>query len=211
MDLKIDIETIPAGDPDDIEVKAPANYKKPEAIEKYIEEHRDEEYRKGALKGISGEIVSIAWQRQSDPIKCLTRNANQAESWLLEYFFDSITDGGKLQYPRFKWIGHNLLDFDLRFLKQRCWVNNVNPPVQIPADAKHGEWAFDTMKQWGGWRGYVSQDALYRALGGQPWEDDSFDGSQVYDAWLAGEYDKIRDYNIRDVEKLAFNYERLRQ
>lgn len=209
MNLKIDIETIPSGDPDDIEVKAPTNYKKPEAIQKYVDEHRDEEYRKGALKGISGEICSIAWQLQSDPIKAVTRDSTLSEADLLQRFFDSITKDQ--EYPRLKWIGHNLLDFDLRFLKQRCWVNRVSPPVMIPADAKHGDWAFDTMKEWAGWKGYVSQDALYKALGGQPYEDDDIDGSMVYDLWLAGEYDKIRAYNIMDVQKLSFNYDRLTQ
>jgi hypothetical protein len=211
VDLKFDIETIPGGNPDEIEVKVPANYKNPDVIEKYIAENRDTEFRKRALNGLTGEIISIAWQRQSDPIQSITRNTEWTERWLLEEFFGAITNFGDLKYPRLKWIGHNSLEFDLRYLKQRCWVNRVNPGVMIPADAKHGDWAFDVMKEWAGWKGYVSQDALYRALGGQPYEDDSVDGSMVYDLWLAGEYDKIRDYNIRDVKKLAFNYERLTQ
>jgi len=211
MDLKIDLETAPYGNIEDVEVKVPGNYSKPETIAKYIEENRESEYRKGALHGISGQIVSIAWQRQAKPIRAITRDHSLSETELLEQFFAEITDYGKIQYPRFKWIGHNLLNFDLRFLKQRCWITGVRPPVHIPADARHGEWAFDTMLEWAGFRGYVSQDALYRALGGQPYEDDGMDGSMVYDAWLAGEYDKIKAYNIRDIEKLAHNYARLTQ
>ena len=207
MDLKFDIETIPGGSPEDVTVKVPANYKKQESIDKYIEENRDAEFRKRALNGLTGEIVSIAWQRQSDPIQAITRHSDMSERDLLKGFFESIT--ADLEYPRFRWIGHNSIEFDLRFLKQRRWVNSVKPPILIPADAKHGDWAFDVMKQWAGWRGYVSQDDLYKALGGQPFDLD-IDGSDVYDLWLAEDYDTIREYNIIDVKKLSFNYEALR-
>jgi hypothetical protein len=207
MDLKFDIETIPDGNPEDVIVKVPGNYKKQESIDAYIEANRDEEFRKGALHGISGQIVSIAWQVDENEIDSITRTPIYSEATLLQTFFNDLTLGSA--HPRYKWIGHNCLDFDLRFLKQRCWINNVKPALMIPADAKHGDWAFDVMKEWAGWKGYVSQDALYKALGGQPYEDDDIDGSMVYDLWLAGEYDKIRDYNIRDVEKLSYNYRRL--
>ena len=214
MDLKFDIETIPAGDPEDVVVKVPANYKKQETIDKYILEHRDEEFRKGALHGISGQIISIAWQVDSESIECLTRTdvmSVTGEADMLQDFFNQLCGGRSLKdTARIKWIGHNSIDFDLRYLKQRCWVQDVMPPVIIPADAKHGHWAFDVMKEWAGWKGYVKQDELYKALGGQPYADDDIDGSMVYDLWLAGEYDKIRDYNIRDVEKLSYNYERLK-
>ena len=35
------------------------------------------------------------------------------------------------------------------------------------------------------------------------------DGSQVYDAWLAGEYDRIATYNLQDVKATAEVWHRL--
>ena len=55
------------------------------------------------------------------------------------------------RYPRLTWIGHNVIGFDLLFLKQRCWINNIRPPFIIPADAKHGgDSVFDTMVEFAG-------------------------------------------------------------
>jgi len=216
MKIAFDIETIPEGNPEDIEVRAPANYKKPEAIEKYIEEHRDEEFRKGALKGISGQIVSIAWNYLDGPgdgplIMSEARSKGESEADLLYAFYQSIrvykeSDASSTNL----WIGHNILDFDLRFLYQRSLVCGVMPTVMLPVDARHGQGVFDTMKAWGGWKGYVKQDELYKALGGPELEDDDIDGSMVYDLWLADEIDTIRDYNERDVMKVIRNYRRLK-
>ena len=216
MDLKLDIETIPTGNPDEIEVKPPANYKDPVKIENYIEAHRDEQFRKGALSGLTGQIISIAWQVDDEPIDAVTGNPGIHEKLLLESFFGVIAETAKRIdpfhhiYTRIKWITHHA-EFDLRFLKQRCWVNDVTPTFQIPADSKHGEWQFDVMKEWAGYRGTVSQDNLYRVLGGPELENDDINGSMVYDLWLVGEYHKIKAYNKRDVEKLSYNYRRLTQ
>ena len=215
MDLKLDIETIPTGNPEDIVVKPPANYRKPDAIDKYIAEHRDEQFRKGALSGLTGQIISIAWQVDDEPIDAITGNPGIHEKLLLESFFAMVREAAKdedgqrlIRHAGIRWITHHA-EFDLRFLKQRCWVNDVQPGVVIPADIKHGEWQFDVMKEWAGWKGTVSQDNLYKVLGGEPLENDDVDGSMVYDLWLAGEYHKIRAYNRRDVEKLSYNYARL--
>ena len=204
--LFLDIETIPAGNPESIEVKAPSNYKDEKKIAAYIESHRNEEFRKRALKGITGEIVSIAWAIGDGEIESVTRGLEAcSEDDLLRWFFNDLERQDPTHY---RWIGHNSIDFDLRYLKQRCWINNIKPAVMIPADAKHGDFSFDVMREFAGWKGFVSQDALYEALGGPPIDND-IDGSMVYDLWLAGEYEKIAEYNRVDVQKLRYNYRRL--
>ena len=62
------------------------------------------------------------------------------------------------------------------------------------------------MQEWAGWRGYVKQDTLSAALGGPPFENDTMDGSQVWDLWKDGKFDELSEYNKRDVEKLRFIY-----
>ena len=213
MNLFIDLETIPSQAEGALEdasalVKVPANYKKPEAIEKYRQTHAEEAYRKTALQGIAGEICSIAWAFDSKDICVCTRDETTSEGDLLQcFFYDLRFDDGRGEFQRITWIGHNLINFDLRFLKQRSLVNRIRCPVHIPADARHGSNnVFDTMKEWAGWRGYVKQDTLYAALGGPPFENDTMDGSQVWDLWKDGKFDELSEYNKRDVEKLRFIY-----
>jgi hypothetical protein len=54
------------------------------------------------------------------------------------------------------------------------------------------------MTQWAGYGGKVSLDALCRALSVPTPKDGGIDGSQVYDAWLNEEYERIALYNLRD-------------
>ncbi|KKK84115.1 hypothetical protein LCGC14_2786580, partial [marine sediment metagenome] len=131
---------------------------------------------------------------------------------LLQIFFDKVYDQhkpGEGTHQSLTWIGHNVIDFDLRFLYQRAAVGGIKPPFLIPTEARHGSMVYDTMKAWAGWKGYVKQDDLYAALGGEPHENDDMDGSQVWDYIKAGRYDEVLAYNKRDVEKLRFNYKRL--
>ncbi len=82
------------------------------------------------------------------------------------------------------------------------------PKFTIPADAKHGgDWVFDTMKAWAGWKGYVSMDALAKALGLEGKGDMS--GADVWPAYQKGEYEKIQAYNESDVETVREIYKRL--
>jgi hypothetical protein len=212
MRLFIDIETIPdqrKGALDRVQVKVPANYKKQETIDKYIEEHREETWKKTALDGTYGEICSIAWAIDDYPVDSYTRTNRFSESEALEGFFAALREyrrEGEGVYQQIEWTGHNV-EFDLRLLKQRAIVCQVKPPF-IPADARHGQGnVFCTMREWCGWKGGISLDNLCYALGIEGKGD--IDGSMVPDLWAAGEYDKIREYNVRDVEIVRDIYRRL--
>ena len=135
---------------------------------------------------------------------------DMTEAELLTLFFDAVGDivmGENGRYERLTWIGHNVIEFDLRFLKQRAMVNNVRPTVVIPADARHGNNVFDTMKEWAGWKGYVSLDKLAKAFGFEGKEGMS--GTDVWPAFQAGEYEKIAEYNKSDVELTRKVYRRM--
>lgn len=215
MNLFFDIETIPDQRKDALQravelVKAPANYKKPEAIEKYRREHAAEAHAKTALKGIYGELCSIAWAFDDDPVLVVTRTKELSEKDLLEAFFASVKghdDSSRGSHSSRTWIGHNVIEFDLRFLKQRALIKNVRPPFSIPADARHGQYVFDTMKEWAGWKGYVKLDDLCKAFGLKGKGD--IDGSMVGDLWAKGQYDIIMEYNKDDVEKTREVYRRM--
>ena len=218
LNLFFDIETIPCQCEGALQnhldnIAAPARYKKQESIDKWIKDEGPaaavEAWKKTALEGISGQIVSIAWAFDKFPVM---GSINLDERIVLTDFFDAVSDNihpGEGKYQRLTWIGHNIIEFDLRFLYQRAAINDMLPNFQIPTDARHGSTVFDTMKAWAGWKGYVKQDALYAALGGEPFENDDMDGSQVWDYVQAGRYGEVLAYNKRDVSKIRYIYERL--
>ncbi len=219
--LPFDIETIPDQREGALQkyvdnIAAPAKYKKPESIQKWIDEEGPaaavEEWKKTALQGIAGQIVSIAWAFDDGPVQAIL-DTDLNERIVLQTFFDAVYDhhkSGEGKHQSITWIGHNLIDFDLRFLYQRAAINGIKPAFLIPTEARHGSASvYDTMKAWAGWKGYVKQDDLYAVLGGEPFENDDMDGSQVWDYIQAGRYKEVLEYNRRDVEKLRFNYKRL--
>lgn len=239
--LYIDLETIPDQDPGAFEkyldaVQPPGNIKKQESIDKWLLENAErvalENFHKTALNGLHGEICSIAWALNDGEIKNAIRYAYAgtidtedksiaiSENELLEIFWNDLyTDlrelgGDQGNWPKVEWIGHNVLEFDLRFLKQRSIVNGVEPHRNIPADARHGTGqVFDTMKEWSGFRGYVKQDDLCDALGivAPDWATHvaATDGSRVWELWRNGDYDLLSLYNKLDVWKVREIYKRM--
>lgn len=213
--LYFDIETIPDQRMGAFEryldkVSPPANYKKQESIDSWMAENAEaaaaEQYVKTSLNGLFGEICSISFAVNDGDIKTITRgiNADSEKHLLMQFFIDlkrhvKASDAG---FPRFEWIGHNIIDFDLRFLKQRFWVNRIEPMFLIPADARHDNGhVFDTMKAWCGVYGsnrYVKQDELCEAFG-LPMKE-SMTGADVWPAYQAGEFERIAEYNAYDVE-----------
>lgn len=215
--LYCDLETIPDQEPGALDraaalVKVPANYKNAETIENFRAERAQEAYEKTSLNGLHGEICSIAWAIGDGHIEGQVRRPGESEKDLIQAFFEAIhfdvTRDGEGGFPRITWIGHNVIDFDLRFLKQRCIVNNIQPPFKIPADARHGSNdAFDTMKAWAGWKGFVSQDALCKALG-LPLKA-GMTGADVWPAYQAKKYEEILGYNRDDVHTVRELYRRM--
>ncbi len=217
--LFTDIETIPEQREGALQeyidnVTAPARYKKQESIDKWIKDEGPaaavDAWKKTALEGISGQIVSIAWAFDDFPV---TGSIDLNEKVVLQTFFDAVYDrarSGEGKFQNITWIGHNIIDFDLRFLFQRSAILGIKPSFPLPTDARHGSQSvYDTMKAWAGFRGYVKQDVLYAALGGEPFENDDMDGSQVWDYVQAGRYEEVLEYNKRDVTKVRHIYERL--
>jgi predicted PolB exonuclease-like 3'-5' exonuclease len=215
MRLFIDIETIPTQREDiktDIRfnISAPANYTKPETIAKWIEENAetefDRQYRKTALDGLLGEIVSIAWAIEDNDPQVLFRVAGESETDLLRAFFEDLqllTDKNSQRINITQWIGHYITGFDLRFIWQRCVVNQVKPTVKIPYNAKPwDDCVFDTKVEWSGtgqYSGKSSLDALCKAFDLEGKGD--IDGSKVWDYYQAGRIEEIAEYNKNDVIK----------
>jgi len=220
----LDIETLPTNNKSAISaiydrIKVPSNYSRQESIDKWMLENRENEFqklfRKTALDGLYGRILSIAWAMDDGNVNCLESGQEGGEKELLEHFFLRLDDN-RDKYGNFtriaKWVGHRVIDFDLRFIWQRCVINGVKPLVEIPINAR--PWddnIFDTKLAWSGnssqYQGKSSLDAL--CLGMDMDGKGDIDGSKVYDYWLDGRIDEIVEYNKQDVEKTRALYKKM--
>ena len=230
MNIYFDIETIPAQDPvaiqvikADIEkqkllVKAPSNYKDEEKIAAYIaaevekiDTEFDATYRKTSFDGGLGEICCIGYAIDDFAPQSIY---GDTEFEMLREFYTILQENynpSSQQRPIF--IGHNIVNFDLRFLFQRSVMNNIKPPMMIPFNAKPwDESIFDTMTAWAGHGNRVSLDKLCKIFnipqkGSEIGEE--MDGSKVWDFYQAGRIEEIAQYCEGDVERTRQAYKRM--
>lgn len=227
MRLYFDVETIPSQAPDARDlvratIKPPATYKKAETIAKWWEEDApaaiEEAYRKQALDATSGELISIAWCSDTSQVQTVIRGAGDPEAELLQQFLsgvsqqlrdDGITSATGSDYPDTPFfIAHNAA-FDLGFIWRRSLVLGVPAPFKIPGPlAREGKDYGCTMAAWAGFRERISLDRLCKALKIESPKGD-LDGSKVFDAWLAGDLERIAAYNAADAAAVRSIWHRL--
>lgn len=218
MRIFLDIETVPSQRPDAREqarigIKPPATFKKAESIANWwlteADAAADEIYKKQSLDGGNfGEIVSIAACTEDgrEFVMCrpkgvfehslLTEFGAQIERWIDEDAA-AVADGFNYAADPF-FIAHNAI-FDLGFLWRRCVVTGVKLPFKTPSPSARCGKDYDcTMQAWSGFGGRISLAVLCRALGVESPKDGGIDGSKIFDAWTAGEYEKIASYNLKD-------------
>jgi predicted PolB exonuclease-like 3'-5' exonuclease len=96
-------------------------------------------------------------------------------------------------------VGHNILDFDLRFIYQRSVIHQIKPSRDLPFARFRNAPIFDTMQEWSKWgREHASLDLLSKTFG-IPSPKESLDGSKVYPFYRAGRLAEIVDYCKCDV------------
>lgn len=220
MQITLDIETCPAQDPAVLAnflatIEAPGQYKKADSIAEWLRENgqaaAEEKWRKTSFDGALGHICVIGVAFDDAPAQSLYSHEWHAdEASVLRNFF-ALVDSECAKYPNVRpvFIGHNLIEFDLRFIFQRAVVLGVRPSVQIPFSAR--PWGdssvYDTMTAWAGARNTVSLDKLGSVLTGSGKGD--MDGSMVWDAVKVGRIADVAKYCIDDVEKTRQIYRRM--
>jgi hypothetical protein len=209
IDIYLDIETIPNQSPEyrakvRAGIKPPANYSKPETIAKWMDENAeaatDEAIAKTSFDPARGHIVCIGWAVDDCPSHSIVLENLKDEGEMLASFFRCIDAQLPANPGIVRFIGHYISGFDLRFIINRAIVLGVPVPPIIPREIK--PWSqdiFDTMVAWAGPKGTISQANLAEALGIDGNKSD-FDGSQVAEAWLRGEHERIAEYCRGDVE-----------
>ena len=188
--LYLDIETVPQEPTCD-------------AIAPRKDEESDGDYNKRlSCSAISGKIVCLGYYHESK-VDHQTDVLEGDEYELLYQFWHSLVPETTL------FVGHNILDFDLRFILQRSIILSVKPTRNISFARFRQNPVFDTMHEWSKWgRDYVKLDYLARALG-VPTSKDSMDGSLVYPAYLEGRISDIETYCKKDVETTRAVYRRM--
>ena len=227
MNIYLDIETIPGQSPAlkaeiAVDIRPPGSMKKAETIARWEAEEKplaiEAAWRKTSFHGDRGEVVCIAWAVDDNPVAVISRKMEgreHEERDLLYEFFDAIEREIANSHGRIPtWVGHNVRDFDLRFLFHRAVVLGARPPFRLPHDAKPGgEHVYDTMTAWAGYRDRISLDRLCKALAiptkGTELGGEAIDGSKVWDFVKAGRIGDVAEYCRADVERVRRVHKRL--
>jgi 3'-5' exonuclease len=170
----------------------------------------------------SGLLESQMQLDEADLIKRLSLSAMTAKICCLGYAVEPPLDstvevlhGDEQEILKGFWklaadcnlfVGHNILDFDLRFIYQRSVIHQIKPSREIPFARFRNAPIYDTMQEWSKWgREHASLDALSKALG-VPSPKESLDGSKVYPCYRAGKLTEICEYCKRDVDSVRQVY-----
>ena len=192
MKLFFDIETLPAPE------------EKRDLIKSFWDESRrrnshsretagindfDTFFRNTSFQGEFGRIFCIGYALDSQEAECLVGD----EKEILTKFWEIAKDTTLF-------IGHNIMEFDFRFIFKRSIINGIRPSREISFARYCSEPIFDTMKEWEKWGAQgASLHKLSLALDISSPKEAGIDGSKVYDYFLAGKGDEIAEYCKRDV------------
>lgn len=222
--LFFDIETIPAGE----ESMEALKYLHERKVEKKMKEKNlsredaiadcgdfDKFINATGFDGSYGRVLCIAYAVNQEPIRCICNPDNEKKT--LQDFWHVA---GQCDL----FVGHNIMDFDLRFLLQRSMVLGVKPswnrfqelgkkPWEMGKYLSFARYAnlpiFDTMQEWSNWGSQkLGLEHVALALG-IPTPKEGIDGSEVYNFFKAGKVAEICDYCKRDVDVTRAVYNKM--
>jgi DNA polymerase elongation subunit (family B) len=196
-----------------------------EQQQRYLEDIAAEEervYQLGSLNATSGRVLSIAVHVGPVPgfeIEGLTTNQSehafgideagneQDEEQALKDFLSLMSD---FDVECDLLVGHNIINFDLPFIFQRCLANNIAVKPFIDLSEFRVQGVYDTMRGWWlGGRNRVALDDIAWALGIESSKTGEVEGSKVFDLYQADRLAEIREYNLNDVRVTRKVYERM--
>lgn len=213
--LYLDIETLPAGEEYREKLEYLYNKKKKKEVEDSGKKKSDfEQFLAGtSFDGSFGRILCIAYAIDDKPAEVLYEDGDEKK--VLEKFWELVMsisrEPNNWQYPDYgvQFIGHNVMDFDLRFIYQRSIVQNVKPAYDLSFARYKSYPIFDTMKEWSRWSmNNIGLEHIALALD-IPTPKEGIDGSQVAEFHEKGKDDDICKYCQRDVEATRKVYKRM--
>ena len=189
--LFLDIETLPADKKlwqrfvKDYELKVELKKKKPLK--------KEDVYLKTALDGTYGRILCIGYLKEPAETK-KAKILSGTEKSILQKFWQVAKDVDLF-------IGHNVIDFDLKFIYKRSVIHNVKPTKFLNFARYRNFPIYDTMYEWEKWtpNAKITLDELAKVLNLQS-SKQGIDGSKVFDFYEKGKLKEIYEYCQRDVE-----------
>lgn len=217
--LYFDIETIPAGESSHETLMYLYERKVKKSKEKDpMKEIESFEQFVGntGFDGSFGRILCISYAVNDDTIRTICNPDNEKK--VLEDFWFVAK-----QIDLF--VGHNILEFDLRFILQRSMILGVKPTWnrfeskglskykidQFLSFARYSNYPiFDTMQEWSNWGNQkLGLEHVALALGIPTPKGEGIDGSEVWNFFKAGKLKEICDYCERDVETTRAVYKKM--
>jgi len=205
--LFLDIETLPADteDPAILESLKLLYEKRNSKMEEEAKISFEEFVDKTSFDGSFGRVACIAVGKDNEEVVC--HSSDESGTWdekrLLEWFW-KVAEQSDL------FVGHNIFDFDTRFICQRSVVLGARPTKDFNFGRYRSNPIFDTMQEWTkwGWAGKLTLEHLALALG-IPTPKVGIDGSQVAEFYKQGKIKEICEYCKRDVETTREIYKRM--
>ena len=199
MKLFLDIETLPASGKDVPLIKQFYEEAKKRRNGEALKTDFDTYLRNTSFSGEFGRIFCIGYALDNEPASALAGD----EKEMLQQFWELAKDANLF-------IGHNVMEFDLRFIYKRSIINGVKPSRDLNFARYRSEPIFDTMKEWEKWGAQgASLHRLSIALGIASPKEEGIDGSKVYDYYLEGRGDEIVEYCKRDVDATRKVYKKM--
>ncbi len=207
--ITLDIETIPGAEyPMPSDIKAPAQFKKPESIEAYKNDPKNLEaaYKKQALDYAAGRVHTIGWKIDGEPTRSMWDDGSDEEGlfkrWeeaLVKEFHDHY--GNDTIYG-VTFVGFNIKSFDAPWIWLRAVKYKCEKLIKIIGASPRDMKLEDVMKWmvFNSYRDYISMDKAYKFLFGRSGKDD-IDGSMVHGMWKEGKNQEIADYCVKDVDR----------
>ncbi|MGI8544542.1 MAG: ribonuclease H-like domain-containing protein [Aridibacter sp.] len=107
-------------------------------------------------------------------------------------------------------VGHNIFEFDLRFIVKRSIINGIRLTVNLSFRRYVNQSVFDTMREWECWSyDKIKLDTLADALSLPSSKTDSIDGSKLFDYFEDGRHKEIFEYCLLDVHLTRKIYRRM--
>ena len=170
-------------------------------LEPQIQLDEAELLKKLSLSAVTAKIICICYAIEP-PLGCEVQALQGEETEIINAFWKLAADCNLF-------VGHNILDFDLRFIYQRSIIHQIKPSRDLPFARFRNAPIYDTMQEWSKWgREHASLDTLSKALS-IPSPKESLDGSKVYPYYRAGKLAEIIEYCKRDVDSTRQVYRRL--
>lgn len=167
-------------------------------------------FRDTALDGALGRIFCIGYMEQDETGKIiehgcfgwndLEQNFEMDEAKLLREFWEYL-QGFNLNRDII--IGHNILEFDLPFIKKRSFIHEIKPTVNFSFYKYQKEPIFDTMLHFDSWFQGKNKTTGLKKLAyafGLDCPKEVLGELNVYDAFCAKQYRKLHDYCKGDVK-----------